>query len=261
MKQSILLLLFLVGLLSGIQAEKLYKVIKVKGTISLESSGKTLAAKSQFSEEDTLNFSSIDDRLAIIDQKQLAYIVIPKPDLKSYSLKPIQQRINTRPGKSLNKTSFKEYIENQDILVLGRERLLPVPVQDFPLGEQQYFFIRYALQGDSRPVNKKLAVRGESMVINKAELFTVAGKQIDPALTSNFQLFYNDALRNFSEEIAPISLIFPNESSLKEELNEIRPKKKLNQRQFQSYSQFVENYLLEFYGHIEGKDIEAWLKN
>ncbi len=240
--------------------DKIFQVIKVKGTITNISNGQSLATNSRFSAEDTLQFSTDGDRLAVIDERKQSYIARPAESDLGYQLEPIRAKFNTRPGKILTYIEFKEYLENRDFLVLGEKAELKIEAENFPIDDDHFFFIRYRLEGEAQPINKKLPSEGQKAIINKKKLFQVDGQAIPPEKTSQFQLYYHNSQEKKSLKISEMRLIFPDETSLRQEIEVIRSSYGTSKTNRPKLRKAIENYLLEVYGLPEPENLERWLK-
>lgn len=241
-------------------SDKVFQVIKVKGTITNISNGQSLATNSRFSAEDTLQFSTDGDRLAVIDERRQSYIARPAESDLGYQLEPIRAKFNTRPGKILTYIEFKEYLENRDFLVLGEKAELKIEAENFPIDDDHFFFIRYRLEGEAQPINKKLPSEGQKAIINKKKLFQVDGQAIPPEKTSQFQLYYHNSQEKKSLKISEMRLIFPDETSLRQEIEVIRSSYGTSKTNRPKLRKAIENYLLEVYGLPEPENLERWLK-
>jgi hypothetical protein len=239
---------------------KTYQVIKVRGQIQNLTQKYPLIVKQRFSPRDQLQFSSQTDRLAVIDEARITYIIKPHPDLKSYDIEPIRAKYNTRPGEILTYISFVKYLEGKDFLVLSDQVKLKIEAPDLPIDNEHFFFIRYKLEDETKPINKKLRSEENQIIISKAELFKVDDKAVSPESASDFELFYYNSAESKSLKINTLSLVFPDKTSLKEELEIIISSFGDIENQKETLRKAIENYLMEVYGVPEKENLDQWLK-
>ncbi|MEZ5045246.1 MAG: hypothetical protein R2828_35455 [Saprospiraceae bacterium] len=253
------LLILLLGYASPVAAST-YQVIKVKGHIVNKRTGEQLITKSQFSSEDELTFLSDEDRLALIDEHKRSFIARPKNNEKGYSLQPIRSKLGTRPGKILSYIEFVEYLNGRDFLILGGQATLEINATDLQPDETHFFYIRYRLEGEAEPVNKKLPFQGNRVILSKQDLFTVDAQSVSPAKASNFQLFFYDSEQKKSLKINDLRLVFPDEEGLTAEIEVIRSSFKASENQEGALKKAIENYLIEVYGVPEKGNLDRWLR-
>lgn len=248
-----------IALQSFVPLAKTYQVIKVKGTVKNLTKGKSLVVKQRFSAQDKLKFSSQEDRLAVIDETKRTYIIKPNKDLISYQAQPIRAKFNTRPGEILTYISFVKYLEGRDFLILGDQVKLKIEAPDLKLDDQHFFYIRYALEGDSSAINKKLSSEGNQVIISKTELFTVDEQTVKPEQASEFELFYYNQAETKSLKINDLSLVFPDSSELRDEIDIILSSFENTTPKPQELKKTIENYLIEVYGVPEEENLRQWL--
>lgn len=247
---------------SGLQIfAKNYQVIKVKGNIYNVTQDSPLMTKQRFSSEDELKFSSLEDRIAVIDETKKTYIVQPKRDLKTYSLDPIRAKFNTRPGEILTYIAFVKYLEGRAFLILGDKVKLKIEAPDLHLDDQHFFYIRYKLEGENEAINKKLPFEENNIIISKSELFKVDGRSVPSEQASAFKLFYYNSEEVKSLKINDLFLVFPDEEQLKTEVGILQASYGNTEAEQQELKKAIENYLLQVYGVPEAENLKEWLKN
>lgn len=234
-----------------------FQVVKVKGNVTNLTTGKSLLAKSHFSSEDQLAFSSPADRLALIDAAKRTYIARPNADQRTYVLNPIRNKFDTRPGEILSYMQFVKYLDNRDFVILGDQTSIRIVAPELKPTPDRFYFIRYQLKEETVPINKKLKTVGEQIIISKSALFKIEGKAVAMDLAYGFELFYYDAGKEESLKINDIHLIFPDEKSLLTELSLLQAA--FGDTSPEKLKQILHNYLLEVYGVPEEENWQAWL--
>ena len=239
--------------------DKTFQVIKVRGKVQNVTKNDLLIVKKHFSSEDKLRFSSQEDRLAVIDEALRTYIVKPHRNLSNYDLEPIRAKYNTRPGEILTYIAFVKYLEGKDFLILSDQVKLKIEAPDLQLDEKHFFYIRYKLQGQESPVNKKLSSEDNQIIISKSALFQVDGQTISPESASDFELFYYNSAESKSLKINNLSLVFPDKTILKEEVDVIIASFGDDLENREELRKAIENYLMEVYGVPEKENLDEWL--
>ena len=237
------------------------RVIRIEGEVYSSNKGMDMNLESVggFSPGTPLRFGSTDSRIIFISPEKELLMAIPNEDMSGYTTVPIRSKYNTRPGKILSYIAFVKFLEGRDWLVLGDSVHLEVGKEEFPLSEDHFFFIRYQLQGDSLPVNKRLSHQGQQVLFSKQGIFQVDDQPAPIDSTYGHQLFYYDALKPASTLIHSIRLIFPDERRLRAEVAGIirylgiaYPK--------EEKIRAIQNYLFEVYGTPEKENLQEWLK-
>lgn len=260
MKDFPLYLLLLLLSYASPTAASTYQVIKVKGHIVNKRTGEQLITKSQFSSEDALSFSSENDRLALIDEHKRSFIARPKNNEKGYILQPIRSKLGTRPGKILSYIEFVEYLSGRDFLILGGQTTLEINAPDLQPDDKHFFYIRYQLEGEADPINKRLPFQENHVVLSKKDLFTVDGQSVSPVKASQFQLFFYDSEQKKSLKINDLQLVFPDEQVLTAEIEVIRSRFHASENQQHALKKAIENYLIEVYGVPEKGNLDRWFR-
>lgn len=234
-----------------------FEVLMTKGAIMNGRTGRKLQAKSILDQKDPLRFSGADNRLALIDERKNLFIARPRSNLTQYDLQPTREKLSTRPGKILNYIGFVKYLEGRDFLVLGGRAGIEVGAEEFPMDQNHFFYLRYRWTGDANPINKKLSHEGTTLFFDRDEIYRVDDRPIDPARTSNFELYYYDAVDNTSTLINALTLVFPDETEVRDAVQVLIDHFGTFDRE--GLYNAIESFLFTEYGVPEKQNLAGWL--
>jgi len=255
MKTIIQALFIILIIISPGYGQSDFKVIKVNGSILLRARGISLETGTEFSEKEDLLFRSEDATAAVINSQKGRVIITAKShDLASASSNylPSMYNISSRSG-SLSKSSDLNTYFSGKYVVLDRQRI-EINKETFPMDKDHFFFLRYIYKGEQ--INKKLIFSGDTLIIDRSNLFTIDGSPIPNADKTLIKLFYRKG--DESVFISEFDLIFPDMIQLTKEteiiLDELKGKsvdEKINE---------VGSYINEFYGRVPRENLTEWMK-
>jgi hypothetical protein len=249
---SVISLLLFVNVLCYSQID--YRVIRVDGVITIRSSGVNLATGTVFSENENLLFRTAEATAAVINpEKGRMILTAPKGDLSNTksNFMPSMYNISSRGGSLNNLIDLQNHFSGRYVIL---DRLaLQVNKSSFPMDNTHFFFLRYKYKNED--INKKLEFSADSIIFDKASLYTVDGNPIPSPDNTKIKLFY----RNGEESIliGEFDLIFPDTKQLKEEVSVIISGMK-GKPENDVFDQ-VTSYINEFYGKPNKDNLQAWL--
>jgi hypothetical protein len=252
-----LFLLMVIIILPGLKSfsQENFKVIKVNGTIILKDKGVSLETGTVFSDKEDLLFRSEDASAAVINSQKGRLILTNKShDLataKSNFL-PSMYNISSRGGSFGNLVDLKNYF-SEKCVVLDKQ-YLTVNDASFPMDNNHFFFFRYVYNGSV--INKKLSFSGDTLFIDKRNLYTVDGKPIPSPDNTAITLFYMKGTEYVL--INSFDLIFPNTDQLKKEVRIIL--NELKDKSFKEKLAEVSAYINEEYGKVYQINLLSWLE-
>lgn len=256
MKLIIPALLFSLIVINPVFSQEDFKVIKVNGSILLRSRGVSLETGTVFSEKEDLLFRSQDATAAVINSQRGRLIITnANHDLsaaKSNSL-PSMYNISSRAPMAEKKEDLSSLFSGKYVILDKQSN--KIDHKKFPMDNDHFFFLRYIYKGEE--INKKLRFTGDTMIIEKSNLFTVDGNPIPSADNTLIKLFYHKG--NESVFISEFDLIFPEQEQLKKETDIILSELK-GKPVSQKISE-VESYINEFYGKVGRENLKIWLNS
>lgn len=256
MKPIFLLFAFIIVLDVNLSGQENFKVIKVNGTIVLKTKGVSLETGTVFSDKEDLLFRSEDATAAVINSQRGRLILTNKNhDLataKSNFL-PSMYNISTRGGSMGNLIDLKNQFSGKYV-VLDRQ-YLTINEDNFPMDDSHFFFLRYKYKGET--INKKLSFSGDTLFIDKKNLYAVDGNPIPSPDNTEITLFYMKGTEYVLINI--FDLIFPDTEQLKKEVQIILDE--LKDKPFKEKFTEVSSYINELYGKVYQINLLSWLED
>jgi hypothetical protein len=244
---------FIFGFTLVPQKEDSYKVIKVNGNITVKKTGKPLLQGDVFQESTMLDFSS-DAKATVINAEKGRFILTPKTAGSRSNLIPAINNISSRSGAIINIIDLQNHFKG-DVCVIERTAI-KIASKDYAMSPDNFFYLEYFYKGEK--INKKMSYAGDSLVIDRAELYKVDGSTIPSPDTKEVTLYYRNSKENKSYNISTFNLVFPDNDELKKEVNiildEIKTKPNTNK------VDEVMSYLTEFYGKPSKDNVKGWMK-
>jgi len=238
-----------------------YQVIHIKGEITRSETGKLLKAGEKVSADEKINFKSADAMAAVLDPEMGRYILKAQTDerrsgdliyvLKS-AITPVRGGMSTRAAGINNAFDMKVYFAEASYVWVGNFIALRVSKVAFPMDEENFFFLRYSLNGE--PINKKLGYDEDRLMMSKEEVFQVDGEGINPLETSKYELFYYKSADEESELITEIDFVLISQESLLSVYNAF------NDRSKYPYNDTADMFS-NMYGKCDPVQVEYNIKN
>lgn len=229
-----------------------YKVIKVTGMILYKNSGKEMSTGDVFNSNVPLKFSTDNSRAAIISKLKGRFVLAPPSKSQKTNLVPAVNNISSRSGAIVNELDLKNHFSG-NYLILNRLEL-PINESTFPQDKEHFFFLSYEYKGEK--IAKKLPSKGNKVIFDKKDIFSIDGKSIAP-FNTEMLLFYRDASSKENMRISKFNPIFPDNESLKKEVEVILDEYsgKTDDKKFNE----VKGYLTEFYGKPYDENLRDWM--
>jgi len=233
-----------------------YRVIKVNGSIIYVRTGNSMAQGDVFTEDEDLSFQSPNSRAAVINPSAGRFILAPDnyEDLSSAksNLLPAMSNLSTRGGIINNTTDLQnQFCDNLVILCEAAYYLNPY---QFPMNENQFFFMKFQYKGEE--INKKLLFDQNKLIFSREEILKVDQVPIKVIDQPDISLYYYN--NGTPEYISDFNLILPDLEILNNELRII-----LDESTDNSFNQKVNDisgYLFEFYGKPDKQDVIGHLE-
>jgi hypothetical protein len=231
-----------------------FKVIKVNGTIVLKAKNISLETGTEFSAKEDLVFRTDDATAAVINSQKGRMILTNKShDLTAASSNylPSMYNISTRGGSLINLIDMQNHFSG-NYVVLDNQRIVMDPV-NFPMDKDNFFFLRYVFKGEE--INKKLGYSGDTLIIDKKNLYTIDGNPVPAPDNTSIKLFYRKGTESI--QVSQFNLIFPDTKQLKKEvkiildtMKDLSPKEKIGE---------VTGYINDLYGKVYQINLLAWM--
>jgi hypothetical protein len=232
-----------------------FKVIKVNGTILLRARGISLETGTVFSGKEDLLFRSEDATAAVINsQRGRLVLTNQNHDLSSArsNFLPPMYNISARSTAVTNDNDLSSQFSGKYV-VLEKQKI-KIDGKAYPMDKDHFFFLRYVYKGEE--INKKLGFSGDTLIIDKASLFTVDGNPIPSADNTSIKLLYRKGSE--SVYISDFDLIFPDLEQLKKEIEIILSE--IKTKPAGEKIQEIDSYISEFYGKLRRENLAGWLQ-
>lgn len=233
-----------------------YKVIKVSGSIQVKKTGKPLVQGDVFKENTSLQFNSPESKATVINSEKGRFVITNQSSTaKGNNLIPAINNIASRGGAILTIIDLQNFFHD-NVCVINNMKV-KIVCSDYKMNKDNFFFIRYIYKGEK--IDKQMSYSGDSLVLDKNELYKVDGKAITAPDGPEVNLFYMvDKSKNSVQNISTFNLVFPNETELKQEIEIM-----MGELKTKTTSQKIDevmSYINEFYGKPDKDNVQPWLK-
>lgn len=261
MKQKIILLIlfFSSGCVTSLLSQDCYIVLKVKGTIILESTGEKLEKDTRVCSLDKISFGS-QDAVAILYNSSNGRFTL-KPDKSSES--ELSGIIKTIVANALSTshanvdTRAEEYdikkIIKNTFYVIGSDALFP-DTDDYPLSDKNYFFIKYDYSG--KTITSRLNNTHNAFFLDLNTVYNVNGNLIDQNEVDNVTLYY------FNEKEIPVKtfkLRFIDTIAIIAELTPYISELKSSGKNNEEIVNEILYYIYDVYGPFNPENLRRWV--
>jgi hypothetical protein len=256
MKPIFLLFAIMVVLEVNLFGQDNFKVIKVNGSIVIKTKGVSLETGTVFSDKEDLVFGSEDATAAVINSQRGRLILTNKShDLASAksNFLPSMYNISSRGGSLGNLVDLKNQFSGKYVVL--DKLFMTVNENSFPMDNDHFFFLRYIYKGET--INKKLTFSGDTLFIDKKDLYTVDGSPIPSPDNTEITLFYMKGTEYVLINI--FDLIFPDTGQLKKEVQIILDE--IKDKPFKEKFTEVSSYINELYGKVNQINLLSWLED
>lgn len=165
---------------------------------------------------------------------------------------PSPPAISTRAAVMADISDLKEYFKGNYAVI--NKSFITINSQNYPMDATHLFYLKYKYKGEE--INKKLDYNEDTLFIDKEKLYKVDNQPITKPDDNNVKLFYMSG--NKSDLISEFILIFPDESSLKQEVDVIL--KSLGTVSISKKVDEVVAYITKFYGKPNNDNVFIWVK-
>lgn len=231
-----------------------YTVIKVDGQIKYVKNGNDMTRGDKFASNEKLDFKSQQSRAAVISKSKGRFVLTPKKvSSNKANLLPAMSNISMRSGEILNLLDLQKHFS--DDLALLDEIKVKIKVSDFPMDNDNFFYLTYQHNGDE--IAKKLESKDDHVVISRAEIFKIDGQPIPVPGKIQATLYHRNASSKTSKKINSFNLASPVYEDLKAEFDILRSAQPAPVNE-EKMGKVLHAYMTEFYGKIDTEDLAEW---
>jgi hypothetical protein len=238
------------------------KVIKVMGTIVMKDTQKLLSTGDDIQQKAPLDFKTPGAKAAVINLKNKSRYLLTSGtssgsnpnDLLAMAnthLIPSAPAVSTRAATT-DVSDLKEYFKD-NYVVLNKAYFI-ISDGSYHMDATHLFYLKYKYKGEE--INKRLDFSGDSLFIDKEKLYKVDNQSISKPDDNTVRLYYMSG--NKSSLVSEFNLIFPDDNSLKQEVDVIL--KTLGTAPFSKKLDEVNAYITEFYGKPNSDNVFTWVK-
>jgi hypothetical protein len=212
----------------------------VKGKIVLEKTGAQIKTNDEICSNDNLIFYSSD-----------AVAVVHSVTKGRFTVKAV-----SGTGNELNDI-VKSTLAS--VLSSGKSNLSTKGIEDSePESKLPYFVVgNYTFRIDII----KFPISDDTLILNKESILNIDGKMLSDTKLDSAKLIYFDKTSGTQTQISEFSILFADETLLKDELNNyINVLKKQNLSNNQILSEILD-YVSETYGQTDTKNFSDWIKS
>lgn len=229
-----------------------YKVIKVNGQILYVKTGSSMKMGDVFAPTTSLKFKTNESRAAIISKIKGRFILTSGSSGDKSNLLPAMNNISSRAGALLNVIDLRNHFQGKYV-VLNKMKL-KIGEDAFPMDENHFFYLQFEYNGET--IRKKLPVEEGKMVLSKKEIYKVDDQPITGEI-SEMTLYYRDSEKKTSTKISMFNPVFPDMSTLKDELNIIISE--YSDKEKDKKKSEITSYINEFYGKPDKDNLAEYL--
>lgn len=230
-----------------------YKVIKVNGQIQIKKTGKNLAQGDEFASNMSLDFKTPESRAAVISPTKGRFVLTADNGSKGSNLVPAMNSVATRSGALLNKIDLQNAFADNYVII--DEVRLKIGKDAFPMNDDQFFYVEYEYNGEVIP--KMLKFSNDTLIISKADIFTIDGKMVSNPYTTQLKLYYRTESKEESLPISTFNAVFPEIDALKEEIKIILDEL-IKKKDKEKYDEVL-SYINEYYGKPDKDNVKTFL--
>jgi hypothetical protein len=235
-------------------------VIKVNGNIVIERTGNSLETGTSFPQDESLVFRIPESRAAVINPSMGRFLLTAEnvnefKNAKSNFL-PSAGKISTRAVEDDYYTGDPADKFTDNFVILNKTEVL-IDTTHYPMKGDRFFYISYNF--NDKTINKKLSFNSDTLIIRKAELLTVDGKEIAAPETGMMKLiYYVEGNAYLIKPVGSFIPVFPDQNELRQEISVILDK--MEMKGYDDKLNEINHFIREFYGSIDETSLKVLLK-
>lgn len=252
---------FILMIGSAVNAQSPFKVISVNGEILAKKANQKLQNGLEVKSDDNFSFIVPNSRAALINP-DLGRVILTEQNATNAFAKaafaPAISTVKTRgsiDGLITTRLQLSTFF-SENIYIIDRLEMR-ISNAVYPMNNSGYFFIRYNYKGEE--INKRLAYAGDTLIIDKKELYTIDGNPIPNPEVNEMKLYYYEIVGDNAKAafISSFNIVFVPAEQLKSEVEVIIGS--LKGKPYDKILAEVSDYINSFYGTMEPSYIESWL--
>jgi len=263
----ILVFLLLIGM--GAQAQDTYNVTRVNGNVTFAKTGKPVKPGDILNPNDQVKFENFDAYVISINQKMARFMLkmnppvtnVPKNQTLVATVKDIalvtKRRSLMAARFNPNETEIsdlKNYFGTDKFSIIGDNVDVALNATKYPLSDNKFVVFHYKV--NNNPVSKKLAFDKQTVKIDKAEILSTKAGNVNGNEVSELSVYLYEKSTRSSEEITKLTLVFVDKEALRNEFKTIMPILKRQKMDDAAIKKYLIEYYYDFYGATDSKSID-----
>jgi hypothetical protein len=268
MKSVKLLLVLVLFLGLGAQAQDVYNVTRVHGKITNLKTGQDVTAGEALNANDVLLFESLDSyAIAIGDGMGRFQIKVLESEDEPQMLTSVtKDAANPTKMRNLMLARFdpsetevsdlRQYFGNDKFSIIGDVVNVPLSRQKYPLSDDKFIVFYYRV--DNNPVSKKIGHNEQTLLVEKNKLVTSTTGTIEGSEIANLAVYEYETSTRRSNEITRFTLVFVDKNELVNEFRTIIPILRRQRMVDDDIKKYLIEYYYDFYGATDSKTIDSF---
>ncbi len=265
MKTKIITLLTGVFLLAPmlLKAQDCYIIMKIKGTIVLESTGQVLQKDDQICGNDNVIFKTADAVAIVHSTSKGKYTLRAKKsrtsEIEGVIISAVSSVLSKNKATLDTRSDDKPLIEEFGVVFCIIETYkLDLNENEYPAGKDNYFMIRFMYK--DTPYKIKLRYNNNIVYMDKETIFTPLAKDVGLVMLEDVSLYYYDSKNPDNPKlINAFDLSFPEEKKLADELSNYVMLLKTSGKTEEEIQEEIIKYMYDAYGNVNEESFLKWV--
>lgn len=242
-----------------------YTVIGNKGGVISNSLGRPYQAGDIISAEEQITFKNIDDMVGLVRSDGRRFVLKNVEGKRNFTtamrncLVRGQTRVDWKNFILTTKDDLRFYFSEQPYIFLDSVSKIRINPKTYPQTGSQFFYFTFKWKGPKgyESVDKKLNFKKDTLILSKANIFSVDKHPIKQEDVKDYTLMYFN--RGELIKIGPFQVEFPDEERMKNEVKILVDIQRQNNFTDKSIAAEVEGFITQFYGNTDRINIQNWL--
>jgi hypothetical protein len=272
MKPITYILVFLLLLGLGAQAQDTYNVTRVNGNVTFVKSGKPIKPGDILTPSDQVKFENFDAYVISINQRMARFMLrLNPPQAKSSK----QNQVLTATVKDIalvtkrrslmsarfnpnekEVTDLKNYFGTDKFSVIGDSVDIALNSTTYPLSDNKFIVFHYKV--NDSPVSKMIGYDKQIIKIEKDKILSTKAGSINGNEVPELTVYLYEKSTKASEKITNLTLVFVDKETLRNEFKTILPILKRQKMNDDGIKKYLIEYYYDFYGATDSKTIDAF---
>lgn len=272
MKTTTYLLVFLLLLGLGVQAQDTYNVTRVNGNVTFAKSGKPIKPGDVLNPNDQVKFENFDAYVISINQRMARFMLKLTPSQVNASKQAqvltatVKDIALVTKRRSLMSARFnpnekeisdlKSYFGTDKFSVIGDNVDIALNSAKYPLSDNKFIVFHYKV--NENPVSKMIGYDKQTIKIEKDKILSTKAGSINGNEVPDLSVYLYEKSTRSSEEITKLTLVFVDKETLRNEFKTILPILKRQKMNDDAIKKYLIEYYYDFYGATDSKTIDTF---